>query len=441
MLKNIVKWFSLFFLSIVLLTIAIYLYTDNKVVDETKTVFIKKNKNGFKLYRNGNLFKIKGATGITQLKALSDIGGNTIRIYDIVNAKSILDDAYQNNLAVIIDIPIPKFTNNYNFYSVDKNKIELKQTVKELVHKHKNHPALLFWNLGNELDYPLVLKKNSFIKTFNELIDIIHTEDPNHPVGTSLIPSRNQTLSIHLHSQNIDLIGFNAFGNLKMVKPLMKKMAFASNTLPYYFSEYGSHGPWEENMTPWSVPIEQTSTKKGEQYVNQYNSYISTNKESIGDLVFFWGQKQEHTHTWFSIFDEEGRKSQVFYDLKLLWGHPSNKNDYPPQIKYLLINNQGAKDRLIYNANEIKTARILMENEIDTLYQYKWEIFKEGWNYNQTEIENKPKKILIIVKNKEGNSLTFNMPDKEGPYRLFVYVYDKKGNFATSNVPFYVLHK
>jgi hypothetical protein len=441
-LKQGVKWFSLFVVSVVLFAIAVYLYThaETKVVDETKTVFIKKDQDGFKLYRNGALFKIKGAAGHKYLNTLSDIGANTIRIYDSIN-EALLDEAHQNNLAVIIDIPLPKYTKENYFYSEEKNIIELKDSIKILVNTYKNHPALLFWNLGNELDYPLVLRKNNFINTFNELIEIIHNEDPNHPVGTSIMPSRTQTLSIHFHSQQLDLIGFNGFGSLKMVTPLMDKIALATNVLPYYISEYGNNGPWEEKMTPWSVPIEQTSTKKAEQYLEVYNTYILKNKASLGDLVFFWGQKQEHTHTWFSIFDEEGRKSEVFYDLKSLWGSPKNVNDLPPQLKYMLIDNQGANDTLVYNANEIKTAQIIMENKIDTTYQFKWEVFNEGWNYKQTEKEKRPKKIPIKTIDKTDNFLTFNIPKKEGPYRIFVYVYDKKGNFATANIPFYVLNK
>lgn len=427
---------------IVLLTIATYLYTHSgtKSIDKTKTVYISKDENGYNLYRNGAPFRIRGAAGDNYLNSLADIGANTIRIYDSIS-ETILDRAHQNNLAVIIDIPIPKYTKEYNFYEDAENNLKLKDSIKTLVNKYKDHPALLFWNLGNELDYPLVLRKNSFINTFNELIDIIHSEDPDHPVGTSLIPSRTQTLSLHFHSPQLDLIGFNAFGNLKMITPLMKKIAWATNALPYYISEYGSNGPWEEAMTTWMVPIEQTSTKKAAQYLDLYNLYIRPNKESLGDLAFFWGQKQEHTHTWFSIFDEEGRKAQVYYSLKSLWEPPINENELPPQINYMLINNQGAYDNLIYTANEIKTARIVMESSIDTAYQFKWEVFKEGWNYKQTEKENRPRRLPLNSIDKKDNSITFSVPDKEGPYRLFGYVYDQKGNFATTNIPFYVLKK
>ena len=442
MFKRILKWLSWALSGIVLLTIAIYVYTHSgsKAIDSTKTVYISKDQNGFHLYRNGTPFRIRGAAGNDYLNSLAEIGANTIRIYDSIN-EAILDRAHQNNLAVIIDIALPKYTREYNFYEERENILKLKDSVKILVNKYKDHPALLFWNLGNELDYPLVLRKNSFINTFNELIDIIHTEDPDHPVGTSLIPSRTQTLSLHFHSPQLDLIGFNAFGNLQMIKPLMKKIALATNVLPYYISEYGTNGPWEETRTTWMVPIEQTSTKKSEQHLDLYNLYIRSDKESLGDLAFFWGQKQEHTHTWFSIFDDQGRKTQVYYSLKSLWGLPINENDLPPQINYMLINNQGAYDNLIYSTSEIKTAQIILESKIDTTYQFKWEVFHEGWNYNQTERENRPIRLPINIIDKKDNSLTFSVPDKEGPYRIFGYVYDGKGNFATTNIPFYILKK
>ncbi|HUH45681.1 MAG TPA: hypothetical protein VLZ54_00905, partial [Arenibacter sp.] len=184
MLKQILTWFSLAVSGTVLLTIVIYLYTHSgtKSIDKTKTVYVSKDENGYTLYRNGTPFRIQGASGNNYLNTLADIGANTIRIYDSIS-EALLDRAHQNNLAVIIDIPLPKYTRDYNYYENGKNTLQLKDSIKTLVNKYKDHPALLFWNLGNELDYPLVLRKNSFINTFNELIDMIHVEDPDHPVA------------------------------------------------------------------------------------------------------------------------------------------------------------------------------------------------------------------------------------------------------------------
>ncbi|WP_185956480.1 glycoside hydrolase family 2 TIM barrel-domain containing protein [Changchengzhania lutea] len=411
-----------------------------KITNENKIVYLKKTDSGYQLFRNGSPFHIQGAAGDSHLKDLHDAGGNTIRVYDTINLASTLDEVHKNNLAAIVDIPIPKFRKDHSAYINEDHNQALIKTVEGLVNTYKNHPALLVWNLGNELDYPLVLKKNNFIKVFNNLIELIHKLDPNHPVSTSLIPSRTQTLSLHLHSFKIDMIGFNAFGNLKTIKPLISKISYITPALPYYVSEWGNSGPWEKETTNWRAPIEPTSTKKAEQYLDQYHGFISNNPQSLGNLVFYWGQKQETTHTWFSIFDEIGRKSQIYYDIESIWKFNSNYTFRTPQINYMLVDKKGAQSNLIFKPGVIKKAEILLLEAPNPSYEYKWEIYVEGWNYNQTEKENKPKQVFSSNQNSKDSTITFKVPSIEGPYRIYVYVYDSKGNFSTANTPFYVLN-
>ena len=436
------KWIIIFlFLSFCVL-VCIYLYTHRKrlvSVDESRTVYIKAKDSVIHLYRNGKPFKIKGASGNASFELLSKIGGNTIRVYDTINLTKTLNKAHENQLAVIVDISLPKYNEKYPNYDFQNENNKLKLKVEKLVNKHKNHPALLFWNLGNELDYPLVFRKNNFIKTYNELIDIIHTSDPNHLVSTTLIPSQSQTLAIHYHSPNIDLIGFNVFGNTNRIQVVLDRVNVFTKHLPYFIGEYAYNGPWEQQNTSWGAPIEPTSSKKAEQYAERYNTLIKNDKQSIGDLVFFWGQKQERTHTWFSIFDKKERTSELFYKLNELWGGQISNIKYPPKINYMLIDKSGAQENLVYKPNMEKTAELNFEHEIDVAYQFVWEIYSEGWDYNQADNEKDPIKIskdTVVV----NSSYTFKVPSKTGPYRIFVSVYDAFGNFSTTNTPFYVLN-
>ncbi|PKQ46004.1 glycoside hydrolase family 2 TIM barrel-domain containing protein [Confluentibacter flavum] len=442
-MKRFIKIIGLFLVVFLVSLASLFLYTHRakkNVIDKTKDVYIVEDSTGFNLFRKGKLFGIKGAAGNGEhLEALSDIGGNTIRLYDTINIQSILDRAHSNNIAVIVDIPIPKYDKKYNFYSDEENIIVLKSTVKNFVNTYKNHPALLFWNLGNELEYPEVLIKNDFIKAFNDLIDMVHDIDPNHPVGTSNQYDRWQILSINFHSPNLDFLGFNIFGSLWSLNSRYKELSYIIKQLPYYISEYGNSGPWESTLTPWDAPIEQTSTKKGEQYRNQYNLYIAIDENSMGSLVFYWAQKQERTHTWFSIFDDEGRKSQVYYEMQACWDNSSIINDFPPKLKEMTIDGKRAEDELIYKPNDIKTASLLLDGEIDNTFKYQWEIYEEGWYYKIYDIENKPILISKSPDNQGDLIFTFKTPNIEGPYRIFVHVYDEKGNFSTANIPFYVL--
>lgn len=449
---------------LILLIIFIFRLGYNKTItNESGTVYIVKTETGYQLIRNGKPFYIKGASGNTHLTELEEIGGNTVRVYDTINLENILNEAQKNNLAVIVDIYIPKFQTDHNPYSNTENNILLKEHLRKFINSYKSHPAILFWNLGNELDYPSLLQKNhripdlndlantfkiyierkSFIKTFNELIEIIHLEDPNHPVSTSVSTHHfwKRLLSIHINSPKLDIIGYNIFAPPVKMKSQLDKLSFFVKLMPYYISEWGIEGPWAQEKTLWGAPYETTSTNKGEQYKENYTTIKNQYSNSLGSTVFYWGQKQERTHTWFNIFDEEGRKSQVFYELKNIWKNEPSRFNLPPQIKYMLVNNKGAKDNLVFRPDEVVNARVLLNSGIDSTLHFKWEIHDEGWNYAGGGAAHKlTNKISTEIENVKLNEVLFQIPTLEGPYRIFVHIYDQFGNFATTNTPFYVLN-
>jgi hypothetical protein len=455
--------FPLVLLLVLFVLTALRHHGDYKTADETKAVFIKKTETGYKLIRNGAPYYIKGASGNSYLKELAEAGGNTIRVYDTLNLEDILNEAQKNNLAVIVDIYIPRFQTDHNPYSIKENNDLLKEDLREFIRNYKSHPAILFWNLGNELDYPSLLQKGhripdindlknifkilierkSFINTFNELIEIIHIEDPNHPVSTSVSTHLfwKRLLSIHINSPKLDIIGYNIFAPPVKMKSQLDKLSFFVKLMPFYISEWGTEGPWAQEHTAWRAPLETTSTNKGEQYKENYAIITNQYSQSLGSTVFYWGQKQERTHTWFNIFDEEGRKSQVFYELEKIWLNEPVQFNYPPQIAYMLVNDKGEKDNLVFRPNEVINARVLLNSGLDSTLQFKWEIHDEGWNYAGGGVEhNLTQKILTTIENIQKNEILFQAPALEGPYRIFVHINDTFGNFATTNTPFYVLN-
>ncbi len=418
-------------------------HNGDKIVDETRTVFIKKKDNGFQLFRNGKPFYIQGASGNSHFNDLSSINGNTIRLYDTLNLSNFLDEANRYGLAVIVDLPLPQYNKKYNFYLNEENTNILKQRIKVFIKKHKNHPALLMWNLGNELFYPFIFRKNNFVNTFNELIDYIHKEDPNHPVCTSIAGvSRKAVTSIYLHSPQIDVLSYNIFGNTKDFYKNVSQISFLFGARPYYISEWGSDGMWESRLTAWHAPIEQTSTKKAEQINTRYN-IITEKKDAacLGSLVFFWGDKHEFTYTWFSFY-KDGCKSEIIKELKNLW---ENTNRKPALIglDYMLVDGKGAADNIVFLPNEIKTAEVQFSNGKSDSVIIRWEIYQDawynGWLEKKLKTKVKPKELADSFIGVYNNRAMFITPKEEGPYRIFAYVYDKNGYFATTNTPFYVL--
>lgn len=446
-MKKIIISFILFVCLILALAglVAHRYFNREKSVDKTRTVYVDNVNNGFQLIRNGKPYKIQGAAGDSYFHELAAAGGNTIRVYDTINISNVLDEAQKNNLAVIVDIPIPKYDFRYNLYSSDEHNRKLIKNIGLLVKKHKDHPALLIWNLGNEINYPLfnwkeIFLKNSFIETFNKLIEIIHKEDPNHPVSTTLYNSNlKQYANIRINSPELDLLSYNVFGDIKNLFSKIDKFHFYFGACPFYISEFGSDGYWESKSTSWLAPIEPTSAKKSEQILNRYKIILENNHQSyLGALVFYWGNKFELTYTWFSLFRKEF-KSEIIRDLKNSWGQSDNS----PRIglNYMLIDGLGTIDNVVFAPNERKTAELyFLDSAKKEEMKVEWEIFAEGWHYDEDDNRIRPKELLNLFLSFDGSRATFKIPEKEGPYRIFAYVYDNEGFFATTNTPFYVLN-
>lgn len=413
-------------------------------LDTSRIVIVKKTKDAFQLFRNGKPFNIQGAGGNSHCKELAEIGGNTMRVYDTINLGNTLDEAAKYGLAVIVDIPIP--VNRYGAYSSEISNNILKRRIRTFVKKYKEHPAVLIWNLGNEVNYPVFswkyfFRRQSFINTFNELIDIVHDEDPSHPVSTSLWnTSVSQLSSIRIFSPKLDILSFNVFGDVKNFDAKIRRFFLFFNAVPYYFSEFGSDGYWESKNTSWLAPIEQTSTKKVEQINNRYKFVTSEmHGGCLGALVFFWGEKYEHTYSWFSFF-MDGYKSEIIKEIKYLW----NKSTSKPSLiglNYMLVDGKGAADNIIFAPNKLVDSEILFmdgRSGNDSL-TVKWEIYPEGWHFDEDDMFIRPKPLKNSFISMEKEKATFVTPDTSGPYRIFVYVYDNHGYFASTNTPFYVL--
>lgn len=407
---------------------------DNTPVDTTATVHVEETEEGFHLVRNNQPFFIKGgAADPDYLEELKAAGGNTARIYDTINLKSVLDKAQSLGLAVAVDIPLPQYNTDPKFYEDKEFFLALKERVERVVKRHRNHPALLYWTLGNELAYPYFYKRTSFFSSFNELINLIHDLDPDHPVTTAIVAgSRKRIISIKLRSPGLDFISLNTFGSLTGLDEKIRSISFIADG-PFVISEWGINGPWEETETAWEAPIEATSTKKADIIRERASSDLMENENNLGAFFFYWGRKQERTATWFGIFDEEEKKNEVYYELSRIWGKDLNFSG--PRIKYLLLNNRGAAESIILSPNEKARIEVAMEEPTPNPANVCWEIRKEAW----FDIFTSQPQITDLFVDQEIYKASFITPMEEGPYRIFYSFYDSQNNFSTANVPFYVL--
>jgi Glycosyl hydrolases family 2, TIM barrel domain len=439
--KGHLRRFFVFFEFITPVFFAAWLTACNTVppVNKNRKVYIDNTNGKYTLFRDGQPYMVKGAAGFTNLAALKAAGGNTIRTWDTLRLASILDEAQKNKLAVVVGLYLP---NSYDldYFYTDTAKVAAQlRLYKAVINRFKDHPALLCWCAGNELIFPFSAKYTAFYTAFNNLVAMIHHEDPNHPVTTiSGNFSKRNVFNINTKT-GVDFISFNVFGAINSFSKDLENFEWCWKG-PFLITEWGIEGPWEETgKTAWGAFIENTSTKKAEQLLSVYRQYMPVdNKRFLGSLVFYWGQKQETTATWFSFFDESGAASESVNVMQYIWlgKKPAIR---APAIKYMLVNEKGARDNIMFAPGEPATARVLMETPASGL-RFQWVLLPEDW-YKTTYIINEKKMDTIegLFTTAQDSIISFSAPAKEGPYRLFAYVYDSTGHYATCNTPVYVM--
>ncbi len=423
------------------LTILLHLFACENSSEATvdRKVQIMETNGKFIISKDGQPFTIKGAGGTSQFHRLSRAGGNTLRVWDTTNLAVVLDSAHANKLSVIVGLPV--YDNKFLSFYDNQSKVDTQFALfKRVVNKHKRHPALLMWCLGNELTFSTRLSYLRFYKAFNDLTDMIHQDDPDHPVTTALL-NFNRTHIINLSLRcDLDLISFNLFGGLGTLKAKLKDFSWIWDG-PYLLTEWGIDGAWAgKEQAAWGAYIEDTSNKKAEIYYNYYVKNVPTeDPRFLGACVFFWGQKQEGTHTWFSMFDESGGASEAVDVMQLLWSGKRSGKSFP-KIDYMLLNKKGARDNVMLSVNSKISAELILSNDIKEFKSISWEVYPEDWYRKDGRSQDQKLKPLFSGTYKTlKRQISLQSPAREGPYRIFAKIYDRNGNFATCNTPFYVI--
>ena len=114
-------------------------------------VELSSNNGNWELLRNGAPYYIKGAGGEKHLDKLVEIGGNSIRTWSTDNARQVLDDAQKHGLTVMMGLWVQHERHGFDYDDEVKVKAQL-DGFRRVVLELKDHPALLFWGIGNEVD-------------------------------------------------------------------------------------------------------------------------------------------------------------------------------------------------------------------------------------------------------------------------------------------------
>lgn len=396
---------------------------------------LDKESNQWQLLRGGKPYYINGIGGHRELDRAVTYGANSLRTWAAGEAIAVLDDAHSKGLTVLFGLWVGCERQGFDYDDSKAVQAQLERFT-EIVKAYKDHPAILMWGIGNEMD----LFYSDF-KVWNAVDDIakmIKEVDPNHPTMT--VTAGLDVAEVQLiqeRAPHIDVYGINTYGGLIGIDKEMRAYGWDK---PYVITEWGPNGHWEVAKTKWGAPIEQTSSQKAADYERRYKLGIAIDEEMcIGSYVFLWGQKQETTPTWYGLFLEDGSETEVMDILEKSWSgkYPSNR---APSVADMTMNGKKPKESVYVKPRQTVKFKIKSNDPDGDKLKYRWEILPESTDIKSGgDKESRPEPVEIVIKDgSKAGKLNFKAPRKTGPYRLFVYIYDGNGNAATANFPFYV---
>ena len=401
-------------------------------------VMLQETDGKFELFVDGKPFYIKGAgLEFGDVPALALHKGNSFRTWRTENGQrsgmEVLDEAHENGIMVTMGIEVARERHGFDYDDTTAVKAQL-EDIRKQVMALKDHPALMIWGIGNELNLRYTNPK--VWDAVNEISEMIHEIDPNHLTTTSLAGiSKEEVAFIKERCPDLDILSVQMYGDLPDLPNLVREYGWDG---PYMVTEWGATGHWEVPATEWGAPIEDNSTVKANNYLKRYRGGIEADSlQCIGSYVILWGNKQERTPTWYGIFLEDGQETESVDVMHYLWNGewPENRT---PQIEKYTLQGKTAYENVTLQAGKEYSAEVVIHDFENDPIAYRWEVLPESTDLQDGgDHEERPEAVEGLFISQGDGKLTLKAP-APGPYRLFVYAGDGHGHSATANIPFLV---
>jgi hypothetical protein len=386
------------------------------------------NGGRYRLVRNGEPYFIRGVGGQTHLDQLAALGANSIRTWGADGLDEVLDEAHRHGLTVCVGLWLGHERHGFDYQDRSAVARQMEASL-EAVRRYKDHPAVLMWGIGNEMEGDG--SNPSIWRAVEDIAREVKRIDPDHPTMTVIAELGNDKVqSIEKHCPSIDIVGVNSYGGITTVGTRYRA---AGGSKPYVVTEFGPPGPWEVGKTPWGSPLEMTSTEKGEWYADGYRAAVAGQDDlCLGSYAFFWGHKQETTATWFGMLLPDGSRLAAVDAVAEAWtGEPPD--NLCPRVLSLETDRTPP-----LRPGETVTATLSATDPENDRLTYTWVLRSDGGTVGTGGDFQADETSYDAAVSASGPSATITVPDRTGGYRLFAYVADDAGGAAVANVPLYV---
>ena len=290
----------------------------------------------WQLYRDGQPFFLKGAGAVEHIDVLADSGANAVRTWGfdqltkLVDGKTLIERVKENNLKLVAGIWVQHKRHGFDYSDVERVKAQ-REEIRREVAKWKNEDAILMWSVGNEMEEdghdPVLWKE------LEAIARVVREEDPSRLIMTVTAGAPDYKVRAAIeHLPTIDILGVNAYAAAPFVAQDVVKYGWKK---PFMLTEFGPRGHWEVDKTEWGAAVEPTSVQKFETYYDTHMRAIEDGKGlCVGTFAFFWGQKQERTPTWYSMFLPSGEKLTPVDAMVKAWTGEAPENGCPVIEKF-----------------------------------------------------------------------------------------------------------
>ena len=394
------------------------------------SVRVVNTSNGFYLERQGRPYRIRGAGGTQYFDRIRDAGGNSVRLWTADYAGPLLDEAERNGLTVMLGLWLAPEGKSLDYYDRTAVQAQLQRLRSEVL-RFRNHPALLMWCIGNELDMAVKMNPELY-QAMNQVAEMIHELDPNHPVTTTLTASVTSVPLLQRWAPAIDIVSVNTYAGMGKMPEQIRKSGWEG---PYIVTEFGPKGYWESATAPWGAPLEMNSAVKATFIAKRYrHTMLGDSARCLGSYVFFWGTKFERTPTWFGLFSRGGEKTLTVDTMQQLWKWTRPANISPSIVEIKLNGKRDVNFPHLRINTEYQASAIVHDPEGQALTA-EWEVWPEVPPNANAEEAVEP--LTGYISHASATGATLRTPIKPGAYRLLLWLHDGHGGVATANIPFY----
>jgi hypothetical protein len=401
-------------------------------------VEIEKTDNGYRLLRGGEPYTVRGAGMVrNDIERFAAAGGNSIRNWSTMQSgqdtRELLDAAHAHGVSVALGLPMRPERHGFDYDDPVAVAAQL-DVMRAEVLKYRDHPAVLVWVIGNELNHSY--SNPRVYDAVNDVAEMIQALDPNHPTTTAISGFKPDVIAeIGARAPALDFISFQMYGSLFRLPERLAETGFDQ---PFMVTEWGTIGYWEAKKTDWDAPIELHSSEKADTFARAYRDILAPlDGQLLGAYAFYWGQKQERTPTWFGMLTEDGNLTEVVDMMQYSWTGkwPDNRT---PRVEAMLLDGRAATDGVTLVANQTYESAIEVRDPHGETITYRWELKPESTATTGGGDYEEPLQSLDGYIADASAAKTVLTAPPPGKYRLFAYASDSVGRIAHANIPFLV---